>query len=1236
MGESSKARELYDALRALEAKAKAACQRAGKRYSRRAVARAVGGHDSRVDRRLAEWLHRDWNSAKTPDPSSCEQLLAVVQVWSQWADVPCDPRWWSTLLDDAQPLRSPLTPVRPSPQEDRGYAAWIEQHFLPAQLLDRNSELRELNAFCTGPDSPDASAYGWWQAPPWAGKSALVSDFVLRHRPDGVEIVSCFVTDRLGRNDRQYFLETVMRQLAAIAQRDAGTVGTHPEDFPDLYRAAAGACQGQGRRLVLVVDGLDEDQGPATGRPSIAALLPKIPPAGMRVLVTGRPNPPVPDDVPDDHPLRAPAIIRTLDPWSHATGISAFARHELRRLLDDENVGVPLLGLMVAARGSFTTAELAQLVGVRPYRVAQLLRGITGRSFIPGSHGQVLVPDPPAVSHVHALGHEELRREALTALGDITAFENQLHEWADSYHAWEWPPDTPSYLLYDYPRMLHGAGDIQRLTAIALDPHRQRALLERASLDTAFSHIELTAQAVRRQHPDDVVELAALAASSAMLAERARAMPVGVPMAFARLGHARRAMDLALVAPFPAERAVCLAKVARVLAEVGDRHTAEVASEAARWAEQARWEREPSGEDEQEVEEAIGEAAVTLIAVGELRQGCELLGALGASAAAGDEAGATVVARAALAARAHDPALARRLLKQAERYAKELAEGSPADPSAPVSAWGAVAAAAEGLQADRMYERISQYVQAFPPRLMGSFVRASAASALAAVRPEQASILAEQAARCLHRALDDPDALSPEDGADLKLFLGLILTAVVQALADTGSVDRARDLVDCVPAERHTGWMGTDTLVGARAVLADVLDEPNEDPPAQTLAQQAYRLADQGEHDEAGRRLSRALETLGSPQHTSARYQGPWLIPLVTALAAIGQHSDSALLARSLRDPAEQVLALAAAAVSTASAGHLGEARFLAHEAADRAQTLEDADLFGWEVFDAIGAAAQALAHVGERDRALALAEETGPPDHNRRQRTFVAVAAALRSYDLPTAVDLIDRRRERLMTMDASPLGWSGRMADLAELFAALADTDAECAERLHQAAEHVAFMLKETKAWRNTEDLLTMLLLHAREERDDARSTLMAWEKRWASSSPWGLPTGAIAVAHAAFGNLDTARQHANRHNVPYSRAEVLAAVAGYLTRTPSGLRIASASTSTAFTETFRSLALAQFPPGTANAAQAARQFTASALAGDGWHHALPALARIAPAAVERVRDIVFTHRRLPLPSG
>ncbi|MGW2272594.1 hypothetical protein [Streptomyces yangpuensis] len=106
MAKSAKARELYDALRALEGKAKAISRKRGDRYSRRAVARAADGRDSSLDKRIGEWLHEDWTTAKTPDPASSDHLIAVIRVWSEWAGEPVAESHWRTLLDEAQPSRS--------------------------------------------------------------------------------------------------------------------------------------------------------------------------------------------------------------------------------------------------------------------------------------------------------------------------------------------------------------------------------------------------------------------------------------------------------------------------------------------------------------------------------------------------------------------------------------------------------------------------------------------------------------------------------------------------------------------------------------------------------------------------------------------------------------------------------------------------------------------------------------------------------------------------------------------------------------------------------------------------------------------------------------------------------------------------------------------------------------------------------------------------------------------------
>ncbi len=178
----------------------------------------------------------------------------------------------------------------------------------PDVLLDREQECCDLAAFCTAADP--APAYLWWRAPAWAGKSALMSWLVL-NPPPGTRVVSFFITARLGgQNDRIAFADVLIEQLAELLGEPLPALlsdATRDAHLLDMLKRGAQLCRKRDERLVLVLDGLDEDGGVTTGADahSIAALLPARPAAGLRVVVAGRPSPPIPADVPDGHPLSA-------------------------------------------------------------------------------------------------------------------------------------------------------------------------------------------------------------------------------------------------------------------------------------------------------------------------------------------------------------------------------------------------------------------------------------------------------------------------------------------------------------------------------------------------------------------------------------------------------------------------------------------------------------------------------------------------------------------------------------------------------------------------------------------------------------------------------------------------------------------------------------------------------------------------------------------------------------------
>ncbi|HEX6686893.1 MAG TPA: helix-turn-helix transcriptional regulator [Candidatus Limnocylindrales bacterium] len=362
------------------------------------------------------------------------------------------------LADRVRPARGdtdnavrPAVPVR---------SAYLEQvrRISPPRLVGRDDELRELERFCT---APDGGQYMWWRAAAWAGKSALMSWFVL-HPPLRTRVVSFFITARFaGQSDRTAFADVLMEQLAQLLERPMPafvTPATRDAHLLGMLGDAARVCQKRGQRLVLVVDGLDEDTGVVAGPDaySIAAVLPSRPVAGMRVIVAGRPNPPVPADVPDDHPLRDPGIVRVLDESPHAKVIRTDAERELDRLLDGTPAEQDLLGLITAAGGGLSGADLAELTGWSPRQVDRQLHTVAGRTFARLGTGW----RDGTGSDVYLLGHEELRISAIRFLGAarLDGYRGRLHTRADRYRDQGWPERTPEYLLRGYHSMLHDAG----------------------------------------------------------------------------------------------------------------------------------------------------------------------------------------------------------------------------------------------------------------------------------------------------------------------------------------------------------------------------------------------------------------------------------------------------------------------------------------------------------------------------------------------------------------------------------------------------------------------------------------------------------------------------------------------------------------------------------------------------------------------------------------------------------
>lgn len=456
------------------------------------------------------------------------------------------------------------------------YVAQVRR-IAPEELVDRGTELAELARFCTSAET--AGRYWWWRAPAWSGKTALMSWFVL-HPPEGVRVVSFFVTARFfSQNNRAAFIDNVLDQLLSLLDQDLPsllTESTREMHLLQLLTEGAEACRDRDEQLVFVVDGLDEDRGVTVGADahSIAALLPAQLPAGMRVIVAGRDNPPIPTDVPNTHPLREPGVVRALEPSPCAEAIRVDMERELKSLMLGTATERDLLGVLAAAGGGLSAEDLAELTTMSTWSIRDHLRTVTGRSFASRErHNQ----PGGAAEEVYQLGHQELQVMAVDMLrpAELEEYRLRLHKWAERYQTQGWPATTPEYLLRDYFDMLNASGDLRRMIDCATDIARHDRLRDLSGGDVlALSEISKAHERIPASHPPDLVAAARLAVHRDYLADRNAEVPVDLPTVWVLLHNPDRGEALARSLSSTYQQCQALALVTDALLETGEQQRA--------------------------------------------------------------------------------------------------------------------------------------------------------------------------------------------------------------------------------------------------------------------------------------------------------------------------------------------------------------------------------------------------------------------------------------------------------------------------------------------------------------------------------------------------------------------------------------------------------------------------------------------------------------------------------------
>jgi tetratricopeptide (TPR) repeat protein len=460
-----------------------------------------------------------------------------------------------------------------------GYLSAVRQ-WAPDPLLGRDDEVAAMRGFCRG-DEP----YLWWRAAPWSGKTALLAWFAL-HPPDDVEVVCFFIRAAIATESDYYgYVLKMLPQLARLSERppSADWSGAGSADlYHYLLNDAAEKLGDHGKRLVLIVDGLDEDSGST----SIISQLPARPHRALRIILASRDSPDITEDLAPDHPLRS--LNRTvLAPFPHARGIERLAKNELRELLTGQPEHRDLIGLITAAQGALTVADLAELTGQDGYDVEAVLSGRAGRVLTPhATRTSDGLGDPGYV-----LAHEELRQQARGYLAKrLPEYCRQLHDWADVYARNRWAASTPMYLLLEYPSLLRELGESDRLYALVTDESRQARLFEHSAGDSvALAEITAALEFFVDAPQPDLAKICLLARHRDTLTSRNQDVPIELLRGWVYVGRLNRALATAHSKADTDERDEALTSICYAVAEMGDVDRAEALARSFSGARSVAW-----------------------------------------------------------------------------------------------------------------------------------------------------------------------------------------------------------------------------------------------------------------------------------------------------------------------------------------------------------------------------------------------------------------------------------------------------------------------------------------------------------------------------------------------------------------------------------------------------------------------------------------------------------------------
>ncbi len=1103
--------------------------------------------------------------------------------------------------------------------------------------LGRHDERAAMDAFVQA-SGPEAPSYLCWHAELPVGKTVLLADYASRPPERPVDLLSFVVSEAEETNNLAAFTAEMTRQLRAFFNHYQGRVlAQEPRtvrEWVRLFKEAAALSAKQGRRLLLVVDGLDEDaawagddRARSTG--SIAAMLPPAPPANLRIIVSVRRTTSLPDDIPADHPLRLRTCLRQLGPGQRAAQVEEACQVAAVRLRESEP-GATIAALLAVAGGGLRVSDLAQLAGTPVDQIERLLRGPAGRCIV---HDD-LAADTYVLSHPAIVCSV---RSELGAAG-VTRYADRLRAWNASWRDAGWPEETPRYALEGCLRLLD---DTDQRTEYILDTHRQARFAAVAGPEVAVAQLDALEAETRKSAtgvpgPERLGAAARLAASRAFLSAKSRHVPHEAAALLVRLDDVDRARAFACAGTDPLTTATALARIAAKARRAKVTGAAQIAKEAVWWM--ARAERIfPLPVEVAAHHAEIAAAARDLYAYNEQEAARELLEAVIATGAADVETLMTAVGMLPVAG---DSGWVAAL----EARADDLSMGGARAKAAAVDIWATIAGRFPSRRR-RFRESATRLCSDLDASdgLAAANIRALAASGLSRVNyPAPARVLLNQAMATVSAALADPDELSLDDRAHLRRELSTTLNHIAEAVRDAGSARRdpksVGDLIDTHRETFRAGVLGDDLAERAAATLGlppppGAPRVPEADPaaadgsasPHLALFRRAERLLGEGNVVLAREQVWEAVRRSPVRAVPSAP-GGGWLPALVQALGATGEFGWAERLLPSADEPESRSRRLAALSLGCAQGCHDGPAGRYAREAARHAAEVPDPVL--------LGEVAQALAHAGLVGEAVELAARTDSDARaarrNRPQRlqSLTAVAAGL-AQRAPEAAGHVEEAvalfRRRIG--NGSPYVPLPQLASLLLAFPDVRLPKAYLRDALTEAVG--ALHTKEIGLWRPSTAAVAGLLeqLGCPPYQEGTAGVADAVYALRGTQPPNQVPYAELAVLKAVAG--DTAAALAVAAAAVTRKGQVVArcAVAGYLAGAPAALAVDHA----AGDGTVRlCLALAHAAgDGTAPDSSTARVVVEGLLADGAWESVVPLLPRLAPAALVPLAKSVLAHR-------